>query len=71
LAAHTCYRKLVQEDAEFKNTYTDLAGSNLFRGILELLLANADLTPLKMAARVNDVKSFYHYGYGKASPLYL
>ena len=71
LAAHTCYRKLVQEEAEFKNTYTDLAGSNLFRGILELLLANADLTPLKMAARVNDVKSFYHYGYGKASPLYL
>jgi hypothetical protein len=71
LDAHTCYRKLVQEEGECKNTYTNIAGSNLFRGILELLLANGDLTPLKMAARVNDIKSFYHYGYGKASPLYL
>ena len=71
LAAHTCYRKLVQEEGEFKNTSTDLAGSNLFHGILELLTPIEDIIPWKMAARVNDVKKFYHYGYGKASPLYL
>ena len=71
LAAHTCYRKLVREEGEFKDAYTDLAGSNLFRGILELLLASTDLTPSNMASRVHHVKTFYHHGYGKASPLYL
>ena len=70
LAAHTCYRKLVREEGEFKDAYTDLAGSNLFCGILQLLLASTDLTPSNMASRVYHVKRFYHNGYGKASPLY-
>ena len=71
LAAHTCYRKLVREEGEFKDAYTDLAGSNLFCGILQLLLASTDLTPSNMASRVHHVKTFYHHGYGKASPPYL
>ena len=69
-AAYTCYRKLVREEGEFKDAYTDLAGSNLFCGILQLLLASTDLTPSNMASRVYHVKRFYHNGYGKASPLY-
>ena len=69
-AAYTCYRKLVRDEGEFKDAYTDLAGSNLFCGILQLLLASTDLTPSNMASRVYHVKRFYHNGYGKASPLY-